>query len=45
MATSTAAITPGTTVAPKRRLGGDEVAYLITLIFATAILLVTVAIV
>jgi phosphate transport system permease protein len=45
MATSSAAIAPGTTITPKRRLGGDEVAYLITLIFATAILLVTVAIV
>src|SRR5580693_3691974 len=45
MATSTAAITPGTTIAPKRRFGGDEVAYLVTLIFAASILLVTVLIV
>jgi phosphate transport system permease protein len=45
MATSTAAITPGTTIAPKRRFGGDEVAHLVTLIFAAAILLVTVLIV
>jgi phosphate transport system permease protein len=44
MATS-AAVTPRTTTAPKRRFGGDEVAYLTTLIFASAILLVTVAIV
>src|SRR3984885_14069989 len=45
MATSTAAVTPGTMIAPKRRFGGDEVAYLVTLIFAAAILVVTVAIV
>src|SRR3984885_1371520 len=45
MAASTAAITPRTTIAPKRRFGGDQVAYLVTLIFATAILVVTVAIV
>src|ERR1700721_2401605 len=45
MATSTAAIQPGTTIAPKRRFGGDEVAYLVTWIFASSILLVTVAIV
>src|SRR5579863_767801 len=45
MATSTAAITPGTTVSPRRRFGGDEVAYLVTLIFAASIILVTVAIV
>src|SRR5579863_3165062 len=45
MATSSATLTPGTTIAPKRRFGGDEVAYFITLIFATVILLVTVAIV
>jgi phosphate transport system permease protein len=45
MATSTAAITPGTTIEPKRRFGGDEVAHLVTLIFATSILVVTVAIV
>jgi phosphate transport system permease protein len=45
MATSTAAITPRSTIAPKRRFGGDQVAYLVTLIFATVILLVTVAIV
>ena len=44
MATSSAAVQPGTIVT-KRRFGGDEVAYLVTLIFASSILLVTVAIV
>jgi phosphate transport system permease protein len=41
MATSTAAIQPGTTIVPKRRFGGDEVAWLVTLIFAISIILVT----
>jgi phosphate transport system permease protein len=45
MATSTAALQSGATNVPKRRFGGDEVAYLVTLIFAASILLVTVAIV
>jgi phosphate transport system permease protein len=45
MATSSAAIQPGMTIIPKRRFGGDEVAYLVTLIFAASILVVTVAIV
>lgn len=44
MATSVAAA-PGVTNAPKRRFGGDEVAYLVALIFAASILVVTVAIV
>lgn len=43
MATSTASFQPATTVA-KRRFG-DEVAYLVTLVFATSILLVTLLIV
>jgi phosphate transport system permease protein len=41
MATSTAVIRPGTTIVPKRRFGGDEVAYLITLLFALSILFLT----
>src|SRR5580658_7942865 len=41
MATSTAAVPPATAINPKRRFGGDEVAYLVTLIFAASILLVT----
>jgi phosphate transport system permease protein len=44
MATSTAAVPEATTV-PKRRFGGDEVAYLLTLVFAASILLVTLLIV
>src|SRR5580658_3624232 len=45
MATSSSAIRPETTILPKRRFGGDEVAYLVTLVFAASILLVTVLIV
>jgi phosphate transport system permease protein len=45
MATSTAAVTPGAAIAPRRRFGGDEVAYVVTLIFAAAIILVTILIV
>jgi phosphate transport system permease protein len=45
MATSTAAIQPAAGAVPKRRFGGDQVAYIVTLIFAAAILLLTVLIV
>src|ERR1700688_3632085 len=45
MATSSSAIRPETTLVPQRRFGGDEVDYLVTLVFAASILLVTVAIV
>jgi phosphate transport system permease protein len=45
MATSTASLKPGTVTIPKRRFGGDEVAHLVTLIFAAAILFVTILIV
>jgi phosphate transport system permease protein len=45
MATSTAALQSGAKPLPKRRFGGDEVAHLVTLIFAAAILLVTTLIV
>jgi phosphate transport system permease protein len=44
MATS-AAVVSGATNTPRRRFGGDEVAYLVTLIFAASILVITVAIV
>jgi phosphate transport system permease protein len=42
MGTSSSAIRPETTIFRKRRFGGDEVAYLVTLVFAASILLVTV---
>jgi phosphate transport system permease protein len=44
MATSPAVLAPATAI-PKRRIGGDEVAYGITFFFAAAILAVTLAIV
>jgi phosphate transport system permease protein len=44
MATSTAAV-PGTSAIPKRRFGGDELAYVFTLLFAIAILAITLALV
>jgi phosphate transport system permease protein len=45
MATSTATLKATPVPAPRRRFGGDEVAYLVTLIFAASILLITVLIV
>jgi len=45
MATSTAALQPKTGTVTKRRFGGDEVAHLVTLIFAASIILVTAVIV
>jgi phosphate transport system permease protein len=45
MATSTASLQQGVVPFPKRRFGGDEVAHLVTLVFATSILLVTLLIV
>lgn len=44
-ATSPTALRPTATTVSKRRFAGDEVAYLVTLIFAASILVVTVAIV
>ena len=44
MATSTAAV-PRTPTIPKRRFGGDELAYVFTLLFALLILVLTVALV
>ncbi|MDP9053292.1 MAG: phosphate ABC transporter permease subunit PstC [Acidobacteriota bacterium] len=41
MATSSASLQAGATAASKRRFGGDEVAYLVTAIFAASIVLVT----
>src|SRR5258708_17275021 len=45
MATSDAVLQPGATTVRQRRFGGDEVAWLVTLIFAASILFVTVLIV
>ena len=45
MATSTAAISRASAATAKRRIGADEVAYLVTLVFAASILVLTVLIV
>ncbi len=45
MATTTSAAVPSPTTVPKRRFGGDEVAYGFTLAFALAILAITILLV